>query len=386
MSTELNRRQFLVGSSVLAAFGTGALAACGGDSSTPQASPAAESAGTGDTGADKPGSVRVASWPFYIENDGDPKSAKTIVDFTVATGISVDYQVAIDGNDSFTAKYEGDLNKKSDIGFDVVVPTSWMAARWIQRGWCQPLPTDAIPNKVNLIDRLANPTWDAGRKFSVPGYIGQVGIAYYPDKLGFEVTSINDLLKPEAKGKVTLLSEMRDTTGLFLLGMGLDPATATVDEAKRAIEVIRKARDAGQFRKISGNSYIDDLGAGQVAASVAWSGDVASLQKQSPELHWVIPKEGGMSFVDTMCIPAGGNAAAAAAWINFLYDPKVSGPLMEAINYTSPVKGAGDAMSSAGRANPLVNPSAPVDLREFRDLSEAEAEELETAFAEATQQ
>ena len=149
---------------------------------------------------------------------------------------------------------------------------------------------------------------------------------------------------------------------------------------------LKKLRDAGQFRKITGNGYIEDLGTGDTAASMAWSGDVASIQADAPDLKWVIPAEGGMLSSDTLVIPKGGNVETASAWINYLYDPKVSGPLFEAINYGSPVKGASESMSDAAKNSSVINPGPEVALSTFRSLTDDEATQVENAFIAATQQ
>jgi len=383
MALPLSRRDLLTRGALLALGGPALLAACSsgdGDSSEPSA--------TGDSAASggKGGKVRIATWPYYLEDDNNPQASPTVKSFTKATGFGVDYKLAVDDNSSFTTKYQPDLEKGNPIPFDIVVLTSWMASRWVQRGWAQAFTADGLPNKGNLLDRMANPSWDPDRAHTMPYAIGQVGIAYYPDKCGFEVKSVSDLLDPRLKDRVTILSEMRDTTGLFLLRNGVDPETATIAQVEKAIADIGKAREAGQFRKVTGNSYIEDLGLGDIWACVAWSGDVASLQKETPGLEWVLPSEGAMSFVDTMLIPTGGDLTTGQAWIDHLYDPTVSGPLFEAISYTSPVEGAGDHMSAAAADNPLVNPKADAKIHEFRDLTEDEANALEEAFAKATQQ
>lgn len=386
MARPLSRRDLLSRGALLALGGPALLAACssGDKKDSGSSSDTAASGSSGSGGSDK--KVRIATWPYYLEDDANPQASPTVKSFTKATGFGVDYKLAVDDNSSFTTKYQPDLEKGNGIGFDVVVLTSWMASRWVQRGWAQAFTADGIPNKGNILDRMANPSWDPDRAKTMPYAIGQVGIAYYPDKCGFEVKSIKDLLDPRLKDRVTILSEMRDTTGLFLLANGVEPEKATVDETLKAIDDIAKARSAGQFRKITGNSYIEDLGLGDIWACVAWSGDVASLQKENPDLKWVLPSDGAMSFVDTMLIPTGGNLTTGQAWINHLYDPTVSGPLFEAISYTSPVKGAGDHMSAAAAKNPLVNPAPDAPIHEFRDLTEAEANTLEEAFAKATQQ
>lgn len=379
----LSRRQFIVRAGLLAGFGPGLLAACGGDDkSAPDTAAAADGSAAPSSG----GVVRIAAWPFYIENDQNPKKAATIANFIKKTGIEVDYQLAIDDNVSFTAKFEGDLKAGKGIGFDIAQPTAWMAAKWIANGWVEPFPAGKIPNKVNVIDSLASPSWDPDRSKSLPYSLIQTGIAYYPDKINGEITSIKDLFNPKLKGKITILSEMRDSVGFMLLMMGVKPADAKLDEMLKACEELKKLRDAGQFRKITGNGYIEDLGAGDTAAAMAWSGDVAGIQVDNPNLKWVLPSEGGILSSDTLIIPKGGNVDTAAAWINYLYDPTVSGPLFEAINYGSPVKGAADSMTAQAKANPVINPAADAALYAWRDLTDDEQNQVDEAFVAATQQ
>jgi spermidine/putrescine transport system substrate-binding protein len=387
----LSRRQFLTQAGLLAGFGPGLLAACSSSKSsdTVSSDPSGSEAASGSEASaqsGKGGVVRIAAWPFYIENDQNPKKAPTIANFTKATGIDVDYQLAIDDNVSFTAKFEGDLKAGKGIGFDIAQPTAWMAAKWIANGWVEPLPLDKIPNRGNVIDSLAAPAYDPKREKSMPYSIIQTGIAYYPDKIGGEITSIEDLFNPKLKGKITILSEMRDSVGFALLMMGVKPADATLDDMLKACTELGKLRDAGQFRKITGNGYIEDLGAGDTSAAMAWSGDVAGIQIDNPDLKWVLPKEGGISSSDTLIIPKGGNVDTAAAWINWLYDPKVSGPLFEAINYGSPVKGAAEAMTAEGKANPVINPSVDAPLYAWRELTDDEQNKVDEAFVAATQQ
>jgi spermidine/putrescine transport system substrate-binding protein len=138
---------------------------------------------------------------------------------------------------------------------------------------------------------------------------------------------------------------------------------------------------------VTGNDYAEDLGAEQTWLAMAWSGDIASLSESADALEWVIPTEGGMRFVDNMLIPIGAeNKAGAEAFMNFLYDPAVSAPLFEAISYVSPVKGATEQMSAEAQDNPFLVPPDSPPLYDFMTLTPEEDEELQTLFAEATQQ
>ena len=67
------------------------------------------------------------------------------------------------------------------------------------------------------------------------------------------------LYDPKYKGKVDYLTEMRDTIGLTMLKLGLDPSKATTDDCDAAIAEIKKAVDAGIVRAFKGNEYAEDL-------------------------------------------------------------------------------------------------------------------------------
>ena len=363
-----SRRGFLLGAGAAAIGGPAFLAACGSGGS-----------GSGSK------TISWANWQLYIEDD-KPKTSPTLLNFQKANPYKVNYQAVIEDNDTFTSKYEGKLDKKQAIGFDLVVLTSWMASRWIKKGWVEPLDLTAIPNEKNLLDRHLQAAFDPGRKYSLPYAEGQTGIAYFPEKAGFKIESMTDFLKPELKGKVSILSELRDCGGLFLLMMGEDPATADKATILKAITEVGKLKAAGQFYKVTGNEYTDLLTRGDIVAAIAWSGDVAVLKKDKPDLEWVLPKDGGMSFIDTFMIPNGASdKAGAEALMNYLYDPKVSGPLFESIQYVSPVKDAGSFMSADAAKNPLVNPPADAKIFAFRDFDDAEAAELDDAWAKAIQ-
>ena len=88
-----------------------------------------------------------------------------------------------------------------------------------------------MPNVVkNIEPAVASPDFDPKREYSVPWQSGQVLLIYRKDKTGGDLTSVNDLFDPKFKGKVTMLTEMRDTVGSVLLGEGIEPEKATKDQ------------------------------------------------------------------------------------------------------------------------------------------------------------
>ncbi|MGZ4717088.1 MAG: ABC transporter substrate-binding protein [Acidimicrobiales bacterium] len=392
-----SRRRFMSRGAVLLgglAISPTILAACGSskksDTSSTGDTGTTTEAGTADLAALQGTTMTMFNWPLYIEGD-DATTSPTIKGFTDSTGVKVTYESNIDGNDTFTTKYQPDLEAGRGIGADLIVLTSWMAAQYVANGWVEQWPDGYFPNKSNVVDPQANPEWDPDRMHSIPWAMGQTGVAYWPDKCGGTLDSIDAIFDTKFKGKVTILDEMRDSVGLTMLAMGNDPTTGGLEQENAAVAKIGAARDAGQFRKITGNGYTEDLQLGDTWLCMAWSGDIASLKADNPDLadkiEFYIPTEGGMTFVDNAMIPVGAkNAPGAAAFMNYVYDPKVAGPLYEAINYVSPVKGAIDYMSPDAKDSIYINPAADSKLYEFRILPAAEDEELSRAFTAATQQ
>jgi spermidine/putrescine transport system substrate-binding protein len=364
----ISRRAFLrrsalgLGALVLA---NGVLAACGGR-----------------RGAGGARTLRISNWPLYIDR-------ATVADFERATGIRTAYIEDINDNAEFFAKIEGPLARHRSIDRDIIVITDWMAGRMIRRGYVAPLDNGRFPNKVNLVDDVKNVGFDPGRKYSVPWLSGMTGIGYNPEKTGRELASINELFAPGLKGRVTMLTEMRDTIGLVMLGMGNDPTHATTAGVEAAAARIKQARESGQIRKFTGNDYAEDLAAGNIAAAIAWSGDIQGLAADNPSLRWIAPAEGAMLYSDNMMVPSTSDRESLAmAWMNYVYDPRHSAQIVAAAPYLSPVKGAGEELRKLAPAlasSALVNPPDALRrrLHVFRTLSDEEERDYNRLFQDA---
>lgn len=329
-----------------------------------------------------------SNWPEYIdEDDGDYVS--TLTQFEKDTGITVTYTADVNDNNEFFAKVKNQLGSGTSTKRDLFALTDWMAARMIQVGWIQKLDAAKVPNlHANIIDSLKSPEWDPKRDYSAPWQSGLTGIAYNKKKVG-ELKSFSELIsRKDLKGRVTLLTEMRDTMGFMLLADGADPGQFTDAQWQRSVDRLRKAKNDGQFRAFTGNSYVQDLAAGNVLACEAWSGDIANAGDDN--LVWIPPEEGIMIWADNMLIP---NLAThqdnAEAWINYYYEPEVAAKLAAYNNYICPVKGAQEAMETVDPDqvdNDLIFPSAETLARthRFMALDEATMRTYEGDFADVT--
>jgi spermidine/putrescine transport system substrate-binding protein len=288
------------------------------------------------------GSLMIAQWPLYV----DPGKHGTVAQFEHDTGINVKWVEEINDNVQFFGKIRQQLATGSSGGRSIITVSDWLAAQMYKLGYLQRLNYAELPNVTkNLIPALRHPSADPTRKFTVPWQSGMTGLIVRTDKAP-DVHSINDLFNPKYRGKVTMLTELRDSVPMTLKGMGIDPDKATTDQWLAAVAKIKKAADSGQVRRFTGNDYIKDLTKGDAWISLGWSGDAVQLQKDNPHIKFIMPREGCMLWSTSMEIPIGApNPQAAERFINYVYDPKVQADIAEYVNYVTPVKGVKEILA-----------------------------------------
>ncbi|MDQ1599644.1 MAG: spermidine/putrescine transport system substrate-binding protein [Actinomycetota bacterium] len=382
---QLSRRSVLRG-----AGGVGvaaALAACGtGDTTGTTDKPAAA---VKDKSATEK-IVRWANWPAYLDYDEKTKKYPTLEKFQQQTGIKATYAEDIDDNDSYYGKIQGQLKNGDDIGKDVITMTDWMAGRLIRQNYVQKLDKANIPNAKNLNPKLQDVDFDPGRAHSLTWQSGYAGIGYRKDKVGRELKTLDDLWAPDLKGKIVVLSEMRDTVGLIMLSQGVDISKEfTEDQFNTALDVLQKQVDSGQIRQVKGNSYLEDLRSGNAIAAIAWSGDIllAQFEEEDPNYTFTLPDTGGTLWSDNLMIPIGSpHKANAEKLFDFYYEPAIAAEVAAYVNYICPVDGAKAEMEKIDPSlvdSPLIFPTEAdlASVKVFHSLTPDE----ETTYSEAFQ-
>jgi len=189
-------------------------------------------------------SLYFANWPLYIEEDRG-----TLKDFEKEYGTKVKYVEEINDNNEFFGKVRQQYAQGDSGGRDIHVVTDWMAGRMIRLGYVQKFDKSQLPNATqNLIPRLESPPFDKNRDFSMPWQSGFTGIVYRKDEVKREPKSVDDLFDPDYKGKVTMLTEMRDTVSVVAASMGFDrrqpPSTSSCRRSTRSARRPSRARSA----------------------------------------------------------------------------------------------------------------------------------------------
>lgn len=374
-----SRRRFLGGGAALGGgllLGPSLLAGCGGDSET------SSSDGGGDQNSGGK-LLRISNWPLYMAEGFNAK-------FEKETGYTVDYKENFQDNETWFAANRDALAAGQDIGADLVIPTNSMTARLISLGWLTKLDHAKIPNMKNVRPDLIEGVWDPGAVYSMPYFTGFAGLAYNKAETGREITSVDDLWDPKFKGRVSMLSDMQDGLGMIMLAQGVDLADVTVEDVQQASDLVAEKNQDGQIRRFTGNDYQDDLTNGNVVIAQVYSGDVAQLQADNPDIEFVVPEGGGTMFIDTMVAPiTTKNLDGAEAWMNFVYDKDNYAMLTDYVQYIPVLSDMDDALAKVNPElvdNPLVNPSQEVldRVQAWPPLKEEDEAAMVKTYAKVT--
>ncbi|WP_417661467.1 polyamine ABC transporter substrate-binding protein [Pseudomonas sp.] len=319
--------------------------------------------------------LHVYNWSDYIAED-------TLENFQKETGIKVVYDV-FDSNETLEAKLLAGTS-----GYDVVVPSNQFLAKQIKAGVFQKLDKSKLPNWKNLNPDLMKSleAADPGNQYAFPYLWGTTGIGYNPEKvkaaLGVDkIDSWDIMFKPENMNKlkscgVAMLDAPEEVYAAALHYLGLNPIAQSVEDVKKAEELLLKVRpDITYFHS---SKYISDLANGNICVALGWSGDVFQAEARAEEakngvpVSYVIPKEGAAAFFDMMAIPADAkNAEEAYTFLNYILEPEVIAPISDYVAYPNGNAAATHLVSEEIRNNPGIYPTeeASKKLYTFSELS-----------------
>lgn len=265
--------------------------------------------------------------------------------------------------------------------FDLIVPSDSLLVELKRAGALQELPT--ISGLDALDPAFRKRGFDPGNRYSVPWATGTTGIGYSKRAFPDAPPTWASFLERPADGKATLLDESRDAMAVALWLLKEDPNTqtaATITAAGRKLAEIRRA--GVEFDA----EYLDKLRSGTVVLAQAFSSDVAQAMADNDDLAFVIPPEGGLRWVDSLCIPSGApHASIAAQFIEYYLDPKVSAQNAASVRIDTGNAAAREFLPDDLVSDRLVFPDAATQERlvDTQPLSDDVAERYAKAFAEA---
>ncbi len=328
------------------------LAACGddgggtGDGETPSGS-------TVDFGAPPGDTINFANWPLYIDKGKLPNGEKgypSLYEFQQRTDITVNYNDEIQANDSFFGELLPQLQAGQDTGRDIIVITNGRELNaLIVNGWLTELDASRRPNfDANAASWAKDPDFDPGNKYSMAWQSGLTGLAWNTEKVSQPLTTMDDLMNPDIVGTNSVGMLKADMPDLVMINLGITPADSGPAEWQEAADWIQMLKDSGTVRTFYDQGYIDDFTAGNLSATMAWSGDVLyyKIWENGP-YDFTVPEGGALLWIDNMLIPANSaNPQGAYQLMDFVYQPEIAQMITEWVLYMSPVPAVQDLIAA----------------------------------------
>ena len=277
-------------------------------------------------------------------------------------------------NEELLAKLQGGA-----AGYSLIVPSDYTVSIMIEENMLAKLDHNNIPNLSNLAPRFQEVPYDPGNVYCSPYQWGTTGIGYNSAEVD-EPTSWAAIFEPDPNapyyGRYTMLDDTREGFAAALVYLGYDINTTDDAQLQQAKELLIQAKPG--LAGYDSDTYEDLLASGENLLAHGWNGDFLVAQEQNEDIAYVVPQEGGVIWVDNICIPSTTTPEqklAAEMFINFLLRPEISAMLSEFNYYASPNAAAEDILGEDFTSDPAVYPPDEVleKLQYIKPVGEAES-------------
>jgi spermidine/putrescine transport system substrate-binding protein len=285
----------------------------------------------GTAHADK---LRILTWADYVPAD-------LVAAFKKETGIDV--EITLSNNEEIISK----LRATGGAGFDLVQPSQdRIAAVQSEFGIYKPFDLSKVkleefqPGFVEIVRK--NTTVD-GKVYGLPYLWGTDGLVVNSKRA--KVADYGDLCRADLKGK-TAIRLRRPTLMAFAFASGKDPFALYGDpKAYSALmdqvaATLIACKSNFKFFYSSKDEVLNGIRTGEVLAAMMWDTGGWTLNRENPDIQFIVPRSGSLGWLDTFALPARGrNDAAAYAWINFTMRPENAALVVKSVGSFSAAKG-----------------------------------------------
>jgi len=293
------------------------------------------------------GTLNFTTWPNYF-------AQANFDEFTKKTGVPIN--VAVFGsNEEMLAKLQA-----GGTGWDVFVPTNYTISTYKDLGLIEPLDLKRIPS-YDVASQDARFTSEGtidGTVYAVPKDWGTTGYVINTKNVKSNPTSWKefwDLTKGELTGRTMVHDYQLTTIGNALKYFGY---SFNSNDEKQLGDAEKLLIEVKPHLFAINSDYQPSMRNGDAWMSVCWTGDAVQLNRDIPEMQYVLGKEGGEIWTDYYAIPKGAqNPDAAYAFIDYILTPEVNAREVEAHGYPSTDSRTNALVPKAMLENPILYPA-----------------------------
>lgn len=294
------------------------------------------------------GTLNLTTWPNYF-------SQENYDNFTKMTGVNIN--VAIFGsNEEMLAKLQA-----GSTGWDVFVPTNYTISTYKDLDLIEALDMKRLPNyDASAQDpRFLGPGTIDGVTYAVPKDWGTTGFVVNTKSAPQNPTTWKeffDLAQGPLTGKVMVHDYQLTTIGSALKYFGYSFNSLDEKESADAEKLLLAIKP--HLFGIDSN-YQPSMRNGDAWMSMAWTNDAAQLNRDIPEMQFVLGKEGGEIWTDHYAIPKGApNRDAAYAFLDYILTPEINAKEVLAHGAPSTDARTNKLLPKEMLENPILYPAA----------------------------
>ena len=267
-----------------------------------------------------------------IFNAGEYMDPELITQFEERYNCKVIYET-FDSNESMYTKL------MSGSKYDILIPSDYMIERLITEDMLIPVDWDNISRKDDIDPENMGYAFDPENKYSVPYFVGTVGILYDKEKVdekdleqGWEI-----LRNPKYAGDLYMYDSERDSFMIALKALGYSMNTSNEKEIEKAYEWLIEQKKTMDV-VYAGDDVMDNMIAGNKSLAVVYSGDGAYIMAENDKLGYFEPEQGTNEWCDCMVMTKDcQNEALAESFMDYMLEYDVVYQNSIFVGYTTPV-------------------------------------------------
>jgi spermidine/putrescine transport system substrate-binding protein len=260
----------------------------------------------------------IYNWTYYTPDS-------VIEKFEKEFNIRVIYDEFASNEDMY-AKLRASKGKYAS--YDVVFPSKDYVPIMIRQEMLERIDKTKLFNLGNIDPEVLQiASYDPEMEYSVPYFYGAAGIVVNTARVPNFEKSWTIFAREDLKGRMTMLDDMREVMGGALSYMGYsansrDPQQ--INDAKDIINNLWKPNIVKFDSEAFGKGYANGEFWVVHAFPEAVYEEIADNQQLLESTLFFIPKEGGPSYIDNMCILKGArNIELAYKFIDFIHRPDI---------------------------------------------------------------
>ena len=282
--------------------------------------------------------INIFMWGDYISDE-------TISNFEKENGVTVNLSYMNDNADSITK-----LTAGAGAEYDLIMTCDAYMESLIAGDYLEPLDLSKIPNSKN-INRAY---WtEENQGYCVPYLMNYIYVVYDTERCPIEITSYNDLIRPEMKGQIGSVDGARNLFPIALVALGYDPNSTEEAEIAAAYEWLTKYNE----NVVAYGSTETNIVNGTISCMLTYDGNTAEAMAQLGDRNTLTiapftsdPVQLGF---DLYVIPKGAkHQDLAYKFLDYICDPEVMAANLVENPYSCPNDAAVAAASEEYRDGP----------------------------------